>query len=90
MELLSKPDWEITATTVYCDAVGDEVTLIVYADGTSRCTGRQKYAKPEKKTSRTTEKKNRRQGKQPGCRENDCSRVSQYRDSLLNSKTEKL
>ena len=37
-------DWEITATTVYCDAVDDEVTLIVYRDGTIKCTGHQKYA----------------------------------------------
>jgi len=82
---LSKPDWEITATTVYCEAVDDEVTLITYADGTSRCTGRQKYAKPDKETARVIKKKNRRQGKQIGCSEADCSKVSQYRDSLLNS-----
>jgi hypothetical protein len=37
-------DWEITATTIYCKAVDDEVTLLVSADGTCRCTGRQKYA----------------------------------------------
>jgi hypothetical protein len=85
MGLLSKPDWEITATTVYCDAVDDEVTLLIYADGTSRCTGRQKYAKPDKETSRAIKNKSRRQGKQLGCSDNDCSRVSQYRDSLLNS-----
>jgi hypothetical protein len=89
MGLMSEPDWEITATTVHCDAVDDEVTLLVYADGTSRCTGRQKYAKPDKETSRVNMKKNRQKGKQPGCRENDCYRLSQYRDSLLNIKTEK-
>jgi hypothetical protein len=85
MGLLSKPDWEITATTVYCDAVDDEVTLMIYADGTSKCTGRQKYIKPDKETSRAIKKKSRQQGKHLGCRENDCPMLNQYRDRLLNS-----
>ena len=85
MGLVNKPDWETTATTVHCDAVDDEVTLIVNADGTSRCTGRQKYAKPDKETSRANKKKSNQKGKQPGCSENDCSTLSRYRDSLLNS-----
>jgi hypothetical protein len=82
---LSKPDWELTATTVHCDAVNDEVTLIIYADGTSKCTGRQKYVKPDKETSRAIKKKSQRQGKHLGCSENDCPTLNQYRDRLLNS-----
>jgi hypothetical protein len=85
MGVLSKPDWEITATTVYCDAVDDEVTLLVYADGTSRCTGRQKYAGTDNEKSRTIKKKSGRQGQPSRCSGTDCSRVSQYRDSLLSS-----
>jgi hypothetical protein len=72
---LGKPDWEITATTVYCDAVDDEVTLIVYADGTSLCTGRDKYS--EKKVKRPAKTKNRE------CTGVDCTILNQYRDSLL-------
>jgi hypothetical protein len=68
-------DWEITATTVYCDDVNDEVTLIIHRDGTSRCTWHQKYAASGKNPART---------KRSGCKGADCPRVIQYRDSLVN------
>jgi hypothetical protein len=86
---LNKPDWEITATTVYCDAVDDEVTLIIYADGTSRCTGRDNYAKPDKETARAMKKKSQRQGKLLACRDNDCTVVSDYRDNIFGSENKK-
>ena len=75
---MEKPDWEITATTVYCDSVGDEVTLMVYADGACKCTGSRKHAAAGKKT-RSTSKKGR------GCVEAECLTLSRYRDSLLKS-----
>ncbi|MFC1902066.1 GYD domain-containing protein [Chloroflexota bacterium] len=43
-------DWVITATTIYCDAVDDEVTLLVHKDGTVKCIGHSKYAKPDMRT----------------------------------------
>ena len=79
-------DWEITATTIYCDAVDDEVTLIVSADGTVRCTGQQKYDGPDKETARAMKKKSQQSGKLLGCAGDECSTVVQYRDSLLGEK----
>ena len=76
---MAEPDWEITATTVYCEAVDDEVTLMVFADGTAKCTGRQKYTQPNKKTKRSTQTKNRE------CVEVNCSTLNRYRESLLKS-----
>jgi hypothetical protein len=76
-------DWEITATTIYCDDVDDEVTLVISADGSSRCTGCQKYARPDKKTDKSMKKKSRQTGRKLVCKEVDCSRIIQYRDSLL-------
>jgi hypothetical protein len=80
---LEKPDWQITATTVYCDDVDDEVTLMVYADGTSICTGRQKYINPDKKTPRAMKKRAHRPSKLPICLGDDCPRLKQYQDSIL-------
>ena len=37
-------DWQITATTIYCDAVDDEVTILVNKDWSTRCTGMRKYS----------------------------------------------
>jgi hypothetical protein len=73
-------DWEITATTVYCDAVDGEVTLIIYRDGTSRCTWHQKYSGNNKGLAG---KKKPRQDKRTGCQGAACPRVTQYRDSLI-------
>ncbi|OGO08022.1 MAG: hypothetical protein A2Y92_00690 [Chloroflexi bacterium RBG_13_57_8] len=78
---MGEPDWEMTATTVYCDVVDEEVTLLVYAGGTARCTGREKNSGPGKKKNRTE--------KSPGggCSE-ECTALKRYRDSLLkNQKT---
>ena len=41
-------DWEVTATTIFCESVNDEVTIIVSGDGAAKCSGRQKYEKPGK------------------------------------------
>ncbi len=68
---MEKPDWEITATTVFCETVGDEVTLMVYADGACKCTGSRKHAA-------TGKKKN-------VCNEAECLTLRQYRDKLLKS-----
>ena len=74
---MAGPDWEITATTVYCEVVGDEVTLMVYGDGTCKCTGREKYSRRDKKT--------RASGAKKGECAADCTILNRYRDSLLKS-----
>jgi len=74
---LAGPDWEITATTVYCEAVDDEVTLMVYGDGTCKCTGSEKYSAADKKTKSSSGVKKRE------CTGVDCTILTAYRDSLL-------
>jgi hypothetical protein len=76
-------NWVITATTIYCDAIDDEVTLIVSSDGTSRCTGYQKYGKPGREITRLMKIKGRRLGRKLGCEGSGCYRVTQYRDKLF-------
>ncbi len=79
-------DWQVTATTIYCDAVDDEVTLIVSADGTVKCTGHQRYLKPGKETAKEMKKKSQRSGKQIECQGLECFRVTEYKASLLGKK----
>ena len=40
--------WQVTATTVHCTTVNDEVTLMVFKDGTTKCTGYKKYGETAK------------------------------------------
>jgi hypothetical protein len=79
-------DWEVTATTIYCEAVDDEVTLIVTQDGSVKCSGQQKYEKPGKEIAKAMKVKSRQSGKKLACEGGKCARVTQYRDGLLGKK----
>ncbi len=76
-------NWQITAATIYCDAVDDEVTLLVYKDRTAKCTGYQKYGKPDKETAEVIKKKNKQLKRRLECEGSECYRVTQYRDKLF-------
>lgn len=76
-------NWQITAKTVYCDAVDDEVTLIVRKDGTARCTGLKKYTEPGAETVRMMKEKSRRLKRQVGCRGEACTVAADYRDRIF-------
>ena len=76
-------DWQVTATTIYCDAVDDEVTILVYKDGTIRCTGYKKYVEnPDKETAQMLKKKGKRLGRNLKCEGPQDYRVTSYRDKL--------
>jgi hypothetical protein len=76
-------DWVITATTIYCDAIEGEVTLIVHRDGGLKCTGYDKYGKTDKETVKSIKIRSKQLGKQLGCEGLECRRVAQYRDKLF-------
>jgi hypothetical protein len=78
-------DWQITATTIFCEDVDDEVTLLIYGDGTSKCTGQPKYANPNKETVKAQKKKGKQSGKPLRCAGADCGRVADYRKKWLGS-----
>lgn len=79
-------DWEITATTIFCDDVDDEVTLLVHGNGTVSCTGRDKYARPSRDVAGEIKQKSKQTGRQIRCLEDRCPRLSQYRDKFLGEK----
>ena len=76
-------NWQVTAATVYCDAVDDEVTLLVYRDGVAKCVGYQKYGQPSKEVAKLMQKKMKQLKRQLRCECSDCRRAIQYRDKLL-------
>jgi hypothetical protein len=76
-------DWQVTATTIFCEDVDDEVTLMVYSDGKLKCTGYKKYGNPDKETARSIKIKSQQMGRQLGCRKIECRHLTQYRDRLL-------
>ncbi len=76
-------DWQVTATTIYCDAVDDDVTIIVYKDWSTGCTGYKKYKEaPTRDTSKALAKKSKKLGRNLECEGPECSRVIAYKDKL--------
>ena len=77
-------DWQVTAKAIYCDAVDDDVTIIVYKDWSTRCTGYKKYVESlNKETARILERKAKRLGRNLGCEGPLDYRVTGYRDILV-------
>lgn len=76
-------DWQVTATTIYCDAVDDDVTLIVDKDWKVQCTGFKKYsANLDKATAKALKQKSKRLGRNLKCEGPQDFRVTDYRDKL--------
>ncbi len=81
---MRKPGWQVTATTIYCDAVDDEATLIVSGEDASIvCTIYQKYAEPYKKLASEMAKKGQKLGRTLKCEGPLCRRMTDYRDRLF-------
>ncbi len=71
-------NWQVTATTLYCDTVDDEVTILVYKNWSVKCTG---YS--------NTGKKNNRSKQKSGCTGPNCQRATQYREKLQSEENKK-
>ena len=76
-------NWQITTTTIYCDAIDDEVTVLVYRDGTTNCTGYSKYGNPSQDTDNWLKKRGKELNKTLECDGPQCHRVTGYRDKLF-------
>ena len=83
-------NWQVTATTIYCDAVDDEVTVMVYKDGSARCTGYGKYGEPSKEILNQLKKKSKQLEQQLKCAGPECYRVTQYKEKLFAEEAKKV
>lgn len=81
------PNWQITAKTILCEAVDDEVTVLVYKNGSTRCTGCQKYNQPNDVIRALVREKARKLKRPLKCEGEQCLRQSQYRDKILAEET---
>lgn len=78
------PDWQVTAITIYCDAVDDDVTIMVYKDWSAKCTGYIKYKENTTgETAKILNKKSKKLGRHLECEGPLDHRVTDYRDKLM-------
>ena len=77
-------NWQVTTTTIYCDAVDADVTIMVYEDGSARCAGYKKYVESiTKETAKELKKRAKKLGRELRCEGPECSRVIAYRDKVF-------
>ncbi len=77
-------DWQVTATTIYCDAVAADVTLMVDGDGGVRCAGTLKYlTRTTPNIQRQLKQRSRKQGHPLACEGDACQRTVAYRDRIF-------
>ena len=75
--------WKITAKTIFCDTVADEVTLLVYKDGSAKCTGYQKYQQPNSFNRKLISQKSRQLGHAIKCESGQCPRLKEYQEKIF-------
>jgi len=77
-------DWQVTATTIYCDAVDADVTVMVDAGGGVRCAGVLKYlTQTTPNIQRQLKQRARKLGHPLGCEDDACQRTVAYRDRIF-------
>jgi len=77
-------DWQVTAKAIYCDAVEDDVVIMVSADGSVKCTGYSKYgAAGDPEALAILRKRSRNLNRRLRCEGPQDYRLTTYRDNLL-------
>ena len=78
------PDWQVTATSINCEAVDADITLMVYKDRSVKCTGYKKYGESlTREVAKELKKKGKKLGRELKCEGPECSRLIGYRDKLF-------
>ena len=75
-------NWQVTATTIECDMVGDYVTIMVNKDWSTRCVWCTRYKKAAEENPKQKFTKDIK-AKIAKCQGPDCKYVLEYRDKLI-------
>jgi hypothetical protein len=76
-------DWQATAATIHCRDVDDDVTITVYPNWSSRCSGLVKYT-TSRDASLELVKRSLAKKLALECREAGCRHIAEYIEQLKN------
>ena len=79
-------DWQVTAATIHCEAVADDVTIIVYPDWSTKCSGLVKYTS-DRDASIALVKRSLKLRQSLDCLEAGCTYISEYVARLRSEET---
>jgi hypothetical protein len=74
-------DWQVTAVTINCSAVAEEVTIIVKSDWSVRCTGLEKYARSREARLELV-KRSLNVKRSLDCKGTQCTQITEYIQKL--------
>jgi hypothetical protein len=74
-------DWQVTAYTFLCEAVDDEVTILVYPDWSVKCSGNIRYT-GSRNASVELVKRSLALKKVLDCKGLDCPSITEYKLKL--------
>ena len=82
-------DWQVTAITIECKAVAEEVTIVVKNDWSAQCSGFAKYASSRKASIELT-KRSLNMRRVLECKGIQCSQITAYIEKLQSEKNLKV
>jgi hypothetical protein len=82
-------DWQVTAVTIECSAVAEEVTIVVKNDWSAQCTGFDKYT-TSKKASLELTKRSLNMKRVLDCKGMQCHQITAYIEKLQSEESQKV
>jgi hypothetical protein len=82
-------DWQVTAITIECSAVAEEVTIVVKNDWSAQCTGFDKYT-TSKKASLELTKRSLNMKRVLDCKGMQCHQITAYIQKLQLEESQKV
>ena len=81
-------DWQVTAITIECRAVAEEVTIVVKNDWSAHCNGFEKYASSRKASIELT-KRSLNMKRVLDCKGTQCPQITAYIEKLKSEESQK-
>ena len=82
-------DWQVTAVTIECSSVAEEVTIVVKNDWSAQCTGFQKYTTSRKAGIELT-KRSLNMKRVLDCKGIQCQQITAYIQKLQSEESPKV
>jgi hypothetical protein len=82
-------DWQVTAITIECPAIAEEVTIIVKNDWSAQCTGFGKYSSSRKGSIELT-KRSLNMKRVIECKGMQCPQITAYIQKLQSEENQKV
>lgn len=82
-------DWQVTAVTINCPDVADEVTVIVKSDWSVKCTGNDRYAN-SREAGLELVKRSMNLKRALGCKGIHCRQIQEYVQKLKSEESGKI